>query len=404
MTDSSGGLGDLLFAFCWVAGIVLAVQSASWPAAREQKISLRVLPQRVYVETCPDQIGLYDRISLHVAIVNDTSTEAELERISFSFHGADRSRYEVSLSSVVLEERLKETSGTVFVATGAGLTRRFATDLRLPVGGVAVLAGNQFTVPSKIAVRELIITARLLGAQGARSVLRQRVPIWRYQPTMPFQFPFAETWMVTNEHGPGAGHPINLFAYDFVKVRGISAHTGDGDRLEEWFGYGEPILSAASGTVVEVDQAVAARVNSPFAPLPTAEQLGLVGRVITSTLVTIGQDDIHYRPGNISWEHLSAEERGRVNGAYVIIRHSPEEFSFYAHLQPGSLLVRPGDTVDAGQPLGKCGSAGHANGPGLHFQLLYRPDPVAGLPVTFTPATEPLVHLMHLQSCFVVSN
>ena len=95
---------------------------------------------------------------------------------------------------------------------------------------------------------------------------------------------------------------------------------------------------------------------------------------------------------------------GRFNGAYVILQHGPEEFSFYVHMQPGSLLVNPGDAVKAGQPLGTCSSAGHSNGPGLHFQLLYKPDPCAGLPVAFTPAGDPDSPPLRLRSLWILEN
>jgi murein DD-endopeptidase MepM/ murein hydrolase activator NlpD len=189
------------------------------------------------------------------------------------------------------------------------------------------------------------------------------------------------------------GHPVDSFAYDFLKVRGISAYDGDGGKLEQWWGYGAPILAAADGVVVEANQAAGLPERSPFLPHPSAQELGLNAPVLTNTLITLDGEGAHYRPGNVSWDALSPVERARINGAYAIIRHSDEEFSFYAHLQPGSLVVNPGDRVQAGQPIGRCGASGNASGAGLHFQVLYKPDMHAGLPVEFTPAGAPNVHL-----------
>ncbi len=383
---------------------LLAIHRAPWTALGSQEEHMIILPERVYVETWADQIGLYDRISLHVAIVNDASSEVRLEQIRFFFPGSDGSRYEAVLDGKALEQRLKEGAQAVFVAGEVRTERSLCADLHLAPRGVAALVGNQFALPNGIGASKAIVEAHTRGPDGTGNILREEVPLWRYQPTTRFQFPFSGTWMVISDHGPGPGHPVNSFAYDFCKVQGVSVHRGDGRRLEDWFGYGEPILAVADGMVVEASQAPGVTETPPLVPLPTAEQMGVNGVTITNTLLTLDREGIHYAPGNLRWENLSPEDRGRLNGAYVVIQHSEEEFSFYVHLQPGSLLVNPGDRVKAGQPLGKCGSAGHANGPGLHFQLLYKPDQCAGLPVTFTPASDPDSPPLRLRSLWVVEN
>jgi murein DD-endopeptidase MepM/ murein hydrolase activator NlpD len=45
--------------------------------------------------------------------------------------------------------------------------------------------------------------------------------------------------------------------------------------------------------------------------------------------------------------------------------------AFYAHLSPGSVVVRPGDFVHAGQYIAQTGVSGNANGnaPHLHFEI-----------------------------------
>lgn len=383
---------------------LLAIYRAPCTAFGSEEEHMIILPERVYLETWADQVGLYDRVSLHLAIANDASTGVRLERIRFFFPGSDGSRYEAVLEGKALEQRLQEGQQAVFVAEEVRSERSLCTDRHLAPRGVAVLVGNQFTIPSGIGVSKVIIEAAIRDAEGAGKTLAEEVPLWRYQPTTRFQFPFSGTWMVLSEHGPGPGHPVNFFAYDFCKVQGVSVHRGDGRRLEEWFGYGEPILAVADGVVVEATQAPGVVEIPPLVPLPTAEQMGIKGVTITNTLLTLDREGLHYSPGSLRWETLSAEDRGRLNGAYLIIQHSQEEFSLYVHLQPGSLLVKPGDRVKGGQPLGKCGSAGHANGPGLHFQLLYKPDPSAGLPVAFTPATQPEAPPLRLRSLWVVEN
>jgi len=64
-------------------------------------------------------------------------------------------------------------------------------------------------------------------------------------------------------------------------------HAGDGRKLEQWYGYGEAILAAADGAVVEANQAPGVANNPPVTPLPTPEQLGLKPDALTNTLITI---------------------------------------------------------------------------------------------------------------------
>ncbi|MEU8786320.1 M23 family metallopeptidase [Streptomyces sp. NPDC048637] len=60
----------------------------------------------------------------------------------------------------------------------------------------------------------------------------------------------------------------------------------------------------------------------------------------------------------------------RVVGNHVILDLGDGTYALYAHLRRGSLTVRPGDRVRAGQPLGQCGDSGNSSEPHVHFQLM----------------------------------
>ncbi|MFD5320549.1 M23 family metallopeptidase [Streptomyces sp. NPDC127098] len=76
---------------------------------------------------------------------------------------------------------------------------------------------------------------------------------------------------------------------------------------------------------------------------------------------------------------------GRVVGNHLILDLGDGVYAMYAHLRRGSLAVRPGDRVTAGQPVARCGNSGNSTEPHLHFQLMDGPDltTARGLPFTW---------------------
>lgn len=77
---------------------------------------------------------------------------------------------------------------------------------------------------------------------------------------------------------------------------------------------------------------------------------------------------------------------GREAGNAVVIAHPGGWESQYAHMREGSVLVRSGDRISVGQPLGLIGMSGKANYPHLHFEL--RHNGVIVDPFTGTAASE----------------
>ena len=63
-----------------------------------------------------------------------------------------------------------------------------------------------------------------------------------------------------------------------------------------------------------------------------------------------------------------------VDGNHVIIDHGDGFYSFYAHLQPGSVKVEVGDQVQAGDQLGLLGNTGNTSAPHLHFHVMSGPS------------------------------
>ena len=61
-------------------------------------------------------------------------------------------------------------------------------------------------------------------------------------------------------------------------------------------------------------------------------------------------------------------------GNHVSIQVAPDVWAVYAHIQPGTITVQPGDKVTKGQVIGKLGNSGNSGGPHLHFQLADGPE------------------------------
>jgi hypothetical protein len=184
--------------------------------------------------------------------------------------------------------------------------------------------------------------------------------------------PFRGRWLARNSPArrvPSHGtHAFGLtYAIDFIAVddRGRSAprtwRSLVGVEAPELFrGFGEPILAPASGRVVSVHDGEpdhAAR-RSQLTLVPYA--LGQAGRIR---------------------EGVSA-----VAGNHVVLALEPHgPFVTMAHLRRGSVRVRPGDLVRAGEQVGECGNSGNSTQPHLHLQVTTSThwDTARGLPMGF---------------------
>jgi murein DD-endopeptidase MepM/ murein hydrolase activator NlpD len=73
-----------------------------------------------------------------------------------------------------------------------------------------------------------------------------------------------------------------------------------------------------------------------------------------------------------------------VLGNYVIARHG-DVYAAFVHLAPGSVAVREGQQVRAGDMIGRVGHTGNSTNPHLHFQLMDSVDPMRakGVPCAF---------------------
>jgi len=128
------------------------------------------------------------------------------------------------------------------------------------------------------------------------------------------------------------------FAIDWMKF-GPDGKLFHGDPLknENWYCYGEKIYSIADGVVMEAKDGIPDNV-----PLKSK-------RAVPMNLKTIC-------------------------GNYVVIDNGCGRFALYAHMKPGSVRVKVGDKVKAGQVLGLLGNSGNSDAPHLHFHISDTPS------------------------------
>ncbi|OMC30601.1 peptidase M23 [Mycobacterium sp. GA-1841] len=93
-------------------------------------------------------------------------------------------------------------------------------------------------------------------------------------------------------------------------------------------------------------------------------------------------DDLPEQVPGVTPKGLTLAQYG---GNHIVQDIGDGNYAFYAHLQPNSLKVKPGDTLSSGQVIGALGNSGNSDAPHLHFHVMDGPDPLAsnGLPFTF---------------------
>lgn len=171
------------------------------------------------------------------------------------------------------------------------------------------------------------LTRLLIREHPFRNELRH--PAEEYRCVNRFDFMSSGTWTVvhggrlleTNKHHNSV---TQRYAYDLVVKKGNSWGRGARSRNSDFYGYGRPLYAPAPGRVIFVRDGVPE--NRP-------------------------------------------QSMGKGGGNGVIIDHGFGEYSQLWHMVPGSVLVKKGDWVQWGQPLGKVGNSGRSTAPHIHFHV-----------------------------------
>lgn len=142
------------------------------------------------------------------------------------------------------------------------------------------------------------------------------------------------------------GHPSisERFAIDWFLTKAGDTYQGDVHERRSHHSYGQPVFAVANGTVVSTRDGRPDNVPGYYPDFSPPADL---------TLDT-------------------------ATGNLVVVDLGGGQFAHYWHLQPGSLLVKPGDRVASGQMLARIGTSGDANVPHLHFEVTTSPRQLIG--------------------------
>jgi Peptidase family M23 len=182
-----------------------------------------------------------------------------------------------------------------------------------------------------------------------------------------------ERWVAVNSPADRIpSHGVDMlgqrYAFDFLRVDerpGIHAHPAGtlrgiviGGRTREAYAWGAPVHMPLDGEILRAVDGVPER--------GWLHPVREIGHVLFNALT--------FTPARLP----------RILGNHVIARCG-DVYAAFAHFAPGSVAVREGQSVRAGDVIGRVGHTGNSTMPHLHFQLMDSLDPLTakGVPCAF---------------------
>lgn len=313
--------------------------SAAQPSSASQPdFHLQVVPSVIYKVDDPGNTGTSSFV-FDIAVI--CSTDCALSPISASVElWNGRSLVERQEWTAGMLAKIKRVNYRVLPDTPAWSPKRMLTlpetfDLHF-----------YFRYPQALAIASANVRLKVADAKGRGAEQMLRIPIQYYQQKTSLIVPFrgvgvvGQDWATNGGHGGGIGTD---FAVDLRGLdRNYAEQINDAGENASAVGWGREILAPAAGTV------------------------------------TYARNDVpdNRRPGDGFETTTYANVHDPVMAFYgncVVVDHGNSEYSLMAHLQQGSVTVKAGDRVTAGQVMGKLGNSGDSFGPHLHYQLQSAP-------------------------------
>lgn len=338
-----GTMNRVLILCVMLAGLIAAYLSRANPP----DFRLQVVPAVVYKVDDPGNTGTSSLV-FDIAVI--CSTDCALSPISASVEVSndrstvERQEWTPELLAKVKGMRYRISSDTPVEAPLRVFTQPEAFDLHY-----------YFRLPQALAITSANVRVQVADAKGRRAEQVLRIPIQYYHQKTSLILPFRGRGVVGQDWGTNGGHGGGIGTDFAIDVRGLDQNYAeqidDADENASAAGWGREILAPAAGTVTY------ARNDVPNNPRP-----GDPG----SNALAVLHDPVMAFMGNC-----------------VIIDHGNSEYSVLAHMQHGSVTVKAGERVAAGQVIGKLGNSGNSFGPHLHYQLQSGPQLFRGQSLPF---------------------
>lgn len=242
-----------------------------------------------------------------------------------------------------------------------------------------------------------LITVRVKAHDSkGKSITKESVlRVINHKSKNQYDFPLKGIWATYGAPSLISHHrwgSIQEFAYDFVKIGSNGkTHTGDGSKLTDYYSYGEPVYAIGPGKVVAI-YAEGTESNNNLKQLnETAEAYLARSTALQQALLVKG---FSYVMGN-----------------HIIIEHDNGEYSYYLHLQTGSIKIKVGDNVKTGEQIAALGHSGNSTEPHLHFHVTDGPDmaysrsiPVSFNNVSLYPDDDKNIRHIHYGQIIITNN
>lgn len=328
--------------------VILLGSLITTPAVAQQPTPERMTPMLLEVQEAPVAFRGSDgrtHLVYEVWLSNFSSADAVVEQVEVLGSGGEAL---VTLDADAIGARLQAAGQRSSNATMAS-------------GAQSLLFVHVVVPPDRPAPRRLShrVKARFaaappgheqISATGGEIAVDERKVVLIGPPLRGERYVAADSCCDSSRH-TRAALPVNgrvrlaqRFAVDWEQLDGASRiYDGAQAELKSYTIYGKPVIAVAD-----------ARVANVVDGLP--EQT----------------------PGKFP-EALAIEQ---ADGNSVVLDLGGGAFALYAHMQPGSIRVRPGQRVRRGDVIGLVGNTGNSVAPHLHFHVMDSPSPLSsnGLP------------------------
>ena len=316
-----------------IAGALCALATAG---AMAQPVTVTVAPAAPLVEQGKGQ----QLLNIDFLVHNGSSDKIELSEVEVSVLGQDE--------RLVAQYRVGANGRSVLV-----VPNRY-----VEAGKDELIFNPLYAFPQDLDLSRLRYSFKFDVGDDTKYTVETMVAPRRFEPKAQLTLPLAGPVLVHDGHD-FYGHHRRLplldpmaqalkwqrnfmrYSYDFVVTDAQGKmYRGEGLRNEDWYGWGKPVLAPAGGKVLRA-----------------------VGNIA---------DNAKGKPPAFSREQFIADP-SVMWGNHVEIDHGNGEISLLAHMKQGSVTLKPGDVVKAGQQVGQVGFSGDAFLVHLHYDLKNAP-------------------------------